>query len=109
MIDSGALVRAARRRANGSEVAVVRVALAVIVAFVLDDAFIHPEPGTAAGDHLVSGLVPALTLILLAIAYPRMRAWWQAMLAGSVGILRWSRASACPRVMSSSPGAAVTT
>ena len=65
----------------------VRIAVAVIVAFVLDDAFIHPEPGTAAGDHLVSGLVPALTLILLAIAYPRMRAWWQAMLAGSVGTL----------------------
>ena len=65
----------------------VSVALAVIVAFVLDDAFIHPEPGTAAGDHLVSGLVPAVTLILLAIAYPRMRAWWQAMLAGSVGTL----------------------
>ena len=65
----------------------VRIAVAVIVAFVLDDAFIHPEPGTAAGDHLVSGLVPTAILVLLAVAYPRLRAWWQAMLAGSVGIL----------------------
>ncbi len=52
----------------------VRVVLAVIVAFVLDDAFVHPEPGTAAGDHLASGLVPAAILVCLAIAYPRLRA-----------------------------------
>lgn len=85
--DPGPLVRAPRRRVAGFEVAVVRIAVAVIVAYVLDDAFIHPEPGTTARDHLASGLIPALILILLAIAYPRMRAWWQAMLAGSVGAL----------------------
>ena len=80
-------VGAARRRAGRPEVAVVRVALAVIVAFVLDDAFGHPEPGTAPGDHLVSGLVPTAILVCLAVAYPRLRAWWQAVLVGSVVVL----------------------
>ena len=39
-------------------VALFRAALAVVMVAVADDAFIHPEPGVAAGDHLASGLVP---------------------------------------------------
>jgi hypothetical protein len=33
------------------------------------DAFLHPEPGTAAADHRVSGLVPAAILACLAIVH----------------------------------------
>ena len=35
-----------------------RLGIALIALHVLDDNFIQPEPGTSAGDHLVSGLVP---------------------------------------------------
>ena len=48
-------------------------AVAVIAVHVLDDSFIQPEPGTSAGDHLVSGLVPLAALAIAAVAYPRAR------------------------------------
>jgi hypothetical protein len=48
------------------------VATAAVAA--IDDAFVHPEPGTSAGDHLASGLVPVGIAFLLALAYPRLRA-----------------------------------
>jgi hypothetical protein len=64
-------------------------ALALIALHVLDDNFLQPEPGTSAGDHLVSGLVP-LTLIAFAAAwYPRVRAGGRgsiAVLAGLFGV-----------------------
>ena len=41
-----------------ADVAIVRAALAVVALAIADDAFVHPEPGVAAADHLVSGLVP---------------------------------------------------
>ena len=50
-----------------------RTALAVIVVAVVDDAFVHPEPGTSAGDHLAGGLVPAAIAVIAALAYPRLR------------------------------------
>jgi dienelactone hydrolase len=41
----------------------VWVAAALVCLYLLDDAFIHPEAGTTAGDHLLSGLlVPALVV-----------------------------------------------
>ena len=52
---------------------VVRLAMAAAALSVLDDAFWHREPGTALGDHLVSGLVPVALAVLLALAYPRLR------------------------------------
>lgn len=69
------------------ELAVVRVALAVVALHALDGAFVHPQPGTSADDHLASGLVPAGLLALLAIAYPRLHPWWQSLLAASAGVL----------------------
>jgi DNA mismatch repair protein MutL len=39
----------------------------VIALHVLDDSFLQPSPGTSAGDHLVSGLVP---LAVLAVRLP---------------------------------------
>ena len=38
--------------------------LAVSALHVLDDNFLQPQPGTSAGDHLVSGLVPCAVLRL---------------------------------------------
>jgi hypothetical protein len=62
------------------------VAVAAIALHVLDDSFIQPEPGTSAGDHLVSGLVPLAALALAAVAYPRVSGGWQALIAALVGI-----------------------
>ena len=44
--------------ALGRETAVARVAIAVVGLHYADVAFLQPEPGVSAGDHLVSGLVP---------------------------------------------------
>jgi uncharacterized protein len=62
-------------------------ALAVIAVHVLDDNFLQPQPGTSAGDHLVSGLVPAAVLLGTAAAYPRLRAGLRATLSLTLGIL----------------------
>ena len=50
----------------GRERSVFLVAVAVIAVHVLDDSFLQPEPGTSAGDHLVSGLVPLAALAIAA-------------------------------------------
>lgn len=47
--------------------------MAVVAAYVLDDNYVHREPGTRIGDHLASGLVPVAILLVLAAAYPRLR------------------------------------
>src|SRR5262245_14560070 len=49
-----------------------RLAVAVIGLHVADDNFLHPETGTSAGDHLVSGLVPLAALALAAWGFPRL-------------------------------------
>lgn len=67
--------------AGGRETLVVRSALAVIAVAVLDDAFVHREPGTAVGDHLAGGLVPAAIAVVLALVYPRLRAGARATIA----------------------------
>jgi len=72
--------------AVGREAAIARAAIAVIGLHYADLAFLQPAPGTSAGDHLVSGLVPIGLLGALAILYPRMRAGLRATLAISVGL-----------------------
>jgi uncharacterized protein len=57
-----------------------------VAVHLLDDAFLQPEPGTAAGDHLISGLVPLGVLIVLAVAYPRARAGARATIALVLGL-----------------------
>jgi alpha/beta superfamily hydrolase len=47
------------------------LAIAVVAVHVVDDNFVQPQPGTSAGDHLVSGLVPLAVLALGAWAYAR--------------------------------------
>jgi di/tricarboxylate transporter len=76
-----------RARGVARETATVRVAFAVIALHLVDDAFVHPESGTAMGDHLASGLVPTAVAVLLATAYPRLGNGWQAATAIGSGVL----------------------
>jgi len=66
---------------------VFRVALAVVVLWVLDDAFVHPEAGASAGDHLSSGLVPTALALALGVVYPRLRPGLRAAAALVAGAL----------------------
>lgn len=71
------------------EVVLVLVGIGVICLHVLDDNFLQPEPGTSAGDHLVSGLIPLAVLAAVAAIYPRLRAGLRAATAmtfGAIGI-----------------------
>jgi uncharacterized protein len=79
--------RATRRRSWSRETVVVLVALALIALHVIDDNFLQPQPGTSAGDHLVSGLVPLALLGLAAWAYPRLRGGRRGALALLLGVL----------------------
>jgi fermentation-respiration switch protein FrsA (DUF1100 family) len=61
--------------------------MAIVAIAVADDAFIHPEPGTSATDHLAAGLVPIAVALALAIAYPRLGAGVRALAALICGVL----------------------
>jgi hypothetical protein len=73
------------RRAPRRETTIVVLCVAALVAHVLDDNFVQPEPGTAAGDHLVSGLVPVLLLAATMVVYVRLRAGLRAIVAMTLG------------------------
>jgi pimeloyl-ACP methyl ester carboxylesterase len=57
-----------------NETPLVRLALGLAAVPIVDDNFVHPEPGTAAGDHLMSGLAPLAILAAIALLGPRARA-----------------------------------
>jgi len=57
----------------------------LIALHVADDSFLQPQPGTSAGDHLVSGLVPLAVLALAAVAFLRLRGARRAAIALVVG------------------------
>jgi len=67
VLESSALEAAAAPVAPRREDALARTALVVVALGVADDAFVHREPGTAIGDHLASGLVPAAVAVALAV------------------------------------------
>ena len=69
------------------ELLLFRIAVAVIGLHVVDDNYVQSEPGTSAGDHLVSGLVPLGVLALAAWGYPRLRAGWRGAMALAFGVL----------------------
>ena len=52
---------------TGREALAFRLCCLAIALYLLDDAFVHPEPGTGAGDHLAGGLVPTAMLAVLAV------------------------------------------
>ncbi|HYU84682.1 MAG TPA: alpha/beta fold hydrolase [Kribbellaceae bacterium] len=68
------------------EAVLARIALVAIAVHVLDDSFVQPEPGTSAGDHLVSGLVPLFVLGVAAWGYPRPRPGARATTALMLGL-----------------------
>ena len=73
--------------AVGREYALVLAGLGVIALHVVDDNFLQPQPGTSAGDHLVSGLVPLAVLALGVAVYARVRAGLRATIALTFGFL----------------------
>ena len=77
----------AMRVAGRAETLVFRAAIAAAALWVLDDAFWHREPGTSAGDHLASGLIPVALAALAALFYPRLRAGVRAATALTAGPL----------------------
>ena len=68
-----------------TEAGLARVALGVATLHVVDDNFLQPEAGTSAADHLWGGIVQVGFFVLLAWAYPRLRAGLRATLAIFVG------------------------
>ena len=75
------------RELLADDVRLFQVATAVIVIAVADDTFVHSEPGTSAGDHLASGLIPIAIALAAVIAYPRLRAGVRACIALIFGAL----------------------
>ena len=73
-------------RGIATDAGLTRIALVAIAVHVLDDSFFEPEPGTSAGDHLVSGLVPTLALLVTAWGYPFLRSGARAALALTLGL-----------------------
>jgi uncharacterized protein len=65
---------------------VIQLGIALLALHVIDDSFIQPNPGTSAGGHLVSGLVPLVLLALAAWGLPRMRGAWQGAVSLVLGI-----------------------
>jgi hypothetical protein len=76
-----------RRGGGRRETLIFLIAIALIALHVLDDNFVAPQPGTAATDHAVSGLVPLALLGLAAWAYPHLRGGRRGALALFLGPL----------------------
>ena len=84
--------------------------MAVIAVAVLWRALVHPAPGTAASDHLASGLVPVAIALALALAYPRLRPLlrgWIAIACGLLALVGGVVAGVRPAVLSSADFAGV--
>jgi dienelactone hydrolase len=75
------LVRSAAR-----ETPLAVCGLLLVALHVLDDNFLQPQPGTSAGDHLVSGLVPVAVLLGVAALYSRLRPGLRASVAALLGL-----------------------
>ena len=60
--------------------------IGAIALYLVDDAFLHPEPGVSAGDHLASGLIPSAVLAVAAVVYPHLRAGARASIALAIGL-----------------------
>ena len=75
------------RNASDRERTVVVLCVALLAVHVLDDNFVQPQPGTAAGDHLISGLVPVLVLAGAAVVHPRLKPGFRTVIAMTLGAL----------------------
>jgi uncharacterized protein len=63
------------------------LAIGLVAVVIVDDNFVHPAPGTSAGDHLLSALVPLAVLGALALLYPRLRAGVRAATSMTLGAI----------------------
>ena len=72
---------------------VVYVAMALVALHILDDTILQPQPGTSAGDHIVSALVPIALLLIAAAAYPRLRRGLQATVLLAIGVFALATSS----------------
>jgi hypothetical protein len=73
-----------------SEGIAFRAALAVVALAVIDDAYVDPELGVTARDHIVGGLVPLALIALLigsANRMPNLLRGWLAIFAGALAIV----------------------
>ncbi len=59
----------------------------MIALHIADDNFLQPQPGTSAGDHLVSGLVPLAILLVVTAIVPFLRPGARATAAMTLGAL----------------------
>ena len=75
------------RRLVMDDVRLFRLATVVIVIAIADDAFVHPERGTSAGDHLASGLIPVAIAVAAMLAYSRLPAGLRGCIALTFGAL----------------------
>ena len=64
-----------------------QLAVAVVALHVVDDNYLQPQPGTAATDHLASGLIPLALLGLAAWAFPRLPGAGRGALSLVLGML----------------------
>jgi hypothetical protein len=71
----------------GRDYALFLLATGAVGLHIVDDNVLQPEPGTWAGDHLGSGLVPIAVLAVVAVAYPRLRAGVRATTAMTLGAI----------------------
>jgi hypothetical protein len=72
------------------DVAAFRAGMVLIAAAIIDDAFVNPEPGAEAGDHLASGLLPLGALVLAFALAPRLCTrvrGWLALALGSLAVV----------------------
>jgi hypothetical protein len=75
------------RRALRTDTGLFRLGVATVAVHVADDTLIQPQPGTSAGDHLVSGFVPLALLGLAAWAWPRLPGAGRGAVALVIGVL----------------------
>jgi uncharacterized protein len=78
------MVRQSTRPAPDLSRTIFNVAIGLIAVHLVDDNYVQPQPGTSAGDHIFSGLVPLAILALGAWAYPRVRRGARAAIALSL-------------------------
>ena len=75
------------RRAGSREYRLFLLATGLVSLHIADDNYLQPEPGTSAGDHLASGLVPLGILAAVAYLYPRLRAGARVYTSMTLGAL----------------------
>jgi hypothetical protein len=59
----------------------------LVAVYLLDDAVLHPEPGTTAANHVLSGALPVSALLWAAARHPVWRAPTRAAVSTAVGLL----------------------